>query len=52
MRPGDIEQLLNQLENGEIFEDEGSEDEDAIDCYEDRRQVQLELEDQDLVEDT
>lgn len=47
MRPGDIERLLKQLENGEISEDEESADEDIIDYYKDWRQVQLELEDDD-----
>lgn len=43
MKPKDIEQLLSQLENGEISEDEESEDEDVLDYYESRRQLEEDL---------
>lgn len=44
MKPDEIEQLLSQLENGEISDDGGSEDEDEIDYYVNREQIQQELE--------
>lgn len=44
MKPDEIEELLSQLENGEISEDRGSEDEDEIGYYVSREQIQQELE--------
>lgn len=44
MKPHEIEELLSQLENGEISDDGGSEDEDEIYYYVNREQIQQELE--------
>lgn len=43
MKPDEIEEMLSQLENGEISDDGGSEDEDEIDYYVNREQIQQEL---------
>ncbi|KAJ8711340.1 hypothetical protein PYW07_008582 [Mythimna separata] len=49
MKPDDIEAILRQLENGEISEDELSDNEDDIDYYSSQRDLQMELEDEDDV---
>ncbi|KAH9634782.1 hypothetical protein HF086_012196 [Spodoptera exigua] len=47
MKPEDIETILRQLENGEILEDEASDNEDEIDYYSSQRDLQMEVEDED-----
>ncbi|KAH9640744.1 hypothetical protein HF086_007315 [Spodoptera exigua] len=47
MKPEDIETILRQLENGEISEDESSDNEDEIDYYSSQRDLQMEVEDED-----
>lgn len=50
MKPDDIEAMLRMLENGEISEDEASENEDDIDYYSRRRELRMELEDEEDLE--
>lgn len=47
MNPDDIEIFLKRLENGEISEDETSENEDDIDYYSSQKELQMDLEDED-----
>lgn len=46
MRPEDIESILRRLENGEISEDDSTDNEDDIDYYSSQRDLLMELEDE------
>ncbi|GBP42000.1 Chimeric ERCC6-PGBD3 protein [Eumeta japonica] len=50
MKPDDIKAILRMLENGEISEDEASENEDDIDYYSSQGELQIELEDDENLE--
>ncbi|KAK2577685.1 hypothetical protein KPH14_012827, partial [Odynerus spinipes] len=46
MRPEEIESILKRLENGEISEDDSTDNEDDIDYYSSQRDRLMELEDE------
>ncbi|CAB3232285.1 unnamed protein product [Arctia plantaginis] len=50
MRPEEIEGILKQLENGEISEDDSTDNEDDIDYYSSQRDRLMELEDEEDVD--